>query len=308
MKISVIAPAMNEEDGISEFVYRTSKSCELFEDYELIIVDDGSTDGTWSLIEKFSGQNPRIKGLRLTRNFGHQFAVLAGISNSNFEFICVIDADLQDPPELIFEMAKNLDRETDIVYGKRLTRKGESAMKKVTAKFFYWLMSKLTPIDMPQDVGDFRVVTKRAAQAVLNMNEPEPFLRGLFALTGYRAKEFLYVREQRFAGKTKYPISKMIKFASNAFFSFSDLPYKLFVRFTFFLLSLSLAISCYALVSALIKETSPGWLSLFSSIIFFGSLNMLFLTLLGRYINLTLKTIQNRPKWVIQKTTPSKLE
>jgi dolichol-phosphate mannosyltransferase len=305
MKISVIAPAMNEEDGISEFIYRTSKSCESFKDYELIIVDDGSTDGTWNLIEKISLQNSKIKGIKLTRNFGHQFAVLAGISHSKFEVICVIDADLQDPPELIFEMAQTLESGFDIIYGKRITRNGESALKKLTAKLFYWLMSKLTPIDMPQDVGDFRVVTKRAAQAVLNMNEPEPFLRGLFALTGYRAKEFLYVREQRFAGKTKYPFSKMIKFASNAFFSFSDLPYKLFVRFTIFLLTLSLVISCYALVLAVINETSPGWLSLFSSIIFFGSLNMLFLTLLGRYINLTLKTIQNRPKWVIQKTIPS---
>jgi glycosyltransferase involved in cell wall biosynthesis len=305
MKISVIAPAMNEEESISEFVYRTSKTCELFEDYELIIVDDGSTDGTWGLIEKFSWQNPKIKGLRLTRNFGHQFAVLAGISNSHFEIVCVIDADLQDPPELIFEMAQDLGSELDIIYGKRIIRKGESVVKKLTAELFYWLMSKLTPINMPLDVGDFRVVTRRAADAVLHMNEPEPFLRGLFAYTGYRAREFSYIREKRFAGKTKYPFKKMIKFGVNAFFSFSDIPYKLFVRFSFLLLSISLIVAFYAFVSAYVNDTSPGWLSLFSAIIFFGSLNMFYLTILGKYILLTLKSIQNRPKWIIQEKCPN---
>ena len=304
MKISVISPALNEEEGIQHFISRVVRSCGQFEEYELIIVDDGSVDRTWNLICESAHQYSTVRGVKLTRNFGHQYAVLAGISQSTFEVICVIDADLQDPPELIFEMAQNLGPQVDIVYGRRVMRNGETLIKKRTAKIFYWMMSKLTPINLPQDVGDFRVVSRRAALSVLAMNEPEPFLRGLFAFTGFTAKEFPYVREQRFAGETKYPLKKMIKFASNAFFSFSDLPYKIFVRFTLFLLSISLITSIYAVVMALKEEASPGWLSLFSAIIFFGSLNMLFLTLLGKYINLTLKSVQSRPKWIIQEQSP----
>ena len=301
MNISVVVPVLNEEEVIELFINRATAILLNFSEYEIIFVDDGSTDSTYQILSNAALSNPRIKCIKLTRNFGHQFAVLAGLSNSQYEIVGILDADLQDPPELLEEMSKKIDEGYEIVYGQRITRRGETHFKRITAQIFYRILNLLTPISIPKDTGDFRVVTRRAANLVVEMDEVNPFLRGLFALTGLRSFPFPYVREERFAGSTKYSLQKMSKLAVDAVFGFSSIPLKLFTRLSSILLIVAICLGIYAFLRALEIGSASGWLSIFSAIFFFGALNLSLLSLVARYLILTLNTTQNRPKFVIEK-------
>ena len=184
-QLSVVVPVFNEEDCIDEFFAELFRSLNGFDSWEVIFVDDGSSDSSWIKIEKLAKQNQKVRGIRLTRNFGHQIAVSAGLEQARFDSIAIIDADLQDPPSLLPKMYALLSADVDIVYGKRSNRKGESVFKKISAKVFYRIFRMLVPFEIPIDTGDFRIISKKVKDHVIAMNEQDPFLRGLFALTGY---------------------------------------------------------------------------------------------------------------------------
>ena len=303
MRISVVVPVYNEEQNVSEF-YRQSKAALIdFEDYEIIFVDDGSSDNSWGIINDLVEKEDikHTRAIRLTRNFGHQEAVIAGLKLATFELIGIIDADLQDPPNLLPLMCNLISDDVEIVYGKRISRDGETLFKKLSAMIFYRLFRLVTTFNIPVDTGDFRVVTKRVTDQVIVLNEQTPFLRGIFAFTGYKSLPYEYSRSERFGGKSNYDLGKMIKLASNAIFAFSDIPYKLFIRLGFCTLLLSIVFGAYAIITAIVNGYSSGWLSTFSLVLFLGSLNFCFTGLIGKFVIQSLNSTRARPIYFIDK-------
>jgi len=303
MNISIVVPVFNEQESLAEFYLQTKKALTAFEDYEIIFVDDGSTDESWSIIDSFC-QRSEYKGVRaikFTRNFGHQIAVFAGMKVARFECIAIIDADLQDPPELLPAMCSLISKDIDIVYGKRISRNGETWFKKISALVFYRIFKILTTFEIPVDTGDFRIITRRVRDQVSIMNEHTPFLRGLFAFTGYKSIPYEYARNVRYGGESKYNLRAMLRLASNAILTFSDIPFKLFIRFGLFNLFIAVIFSIWAIVSSIINKSSPGWLSSFTLILFLGSLNLCFTGLVGKYVIQTLQASRNRPLYFIDK-------
>jgi dolichol-phosphate mannosyltransferase len=232
VELSVVAPCFNEAAGLEQFIKEIQKSLELnYQIFELILVDDGSKDLTWQTIQKLKKSYPFVKGVKLTRNFGHQLAVMAGLSLASGELIAIIDADLQDPPSLIPIMAAQITNQIQIVYGQRESRSGESAFKKISAMAFYRLINLLTLINIPVDTGDFRVITKKVCDELLKIQDNRPFLRGYFAFLGFESMPFTYSRNARFAGKSNYPLRKMLQFGLSAFLAFSSAPFNILLYF-----------------------------------------------------------------------------
>ena len=297
-RTSIVIPVHNEEKVLLELYSRIKNVGKEIDLLELIFVDDGSTDGSWKYIEKLQKRDSRVIGVRLTRNFGHQNAVLCGISKTKGSVIAIMDGDLQDPPELLPSMIKMLTPDVDIVYGQRLSRSGENLFKRITANFFYRIFQKLVPFNLPVDVGDFRVFKKHVGDIVLQSRDQYPFVRALFAHSGFKSMPFLYNRDPRFSGETKYNLRKMFALALTALLSFSEAPFRFALRIAFILLITTSIISIYAIIHAVTESSLPGWVSLFLPIIFFGSLNFLFIVLLGNYITSILGVISHRPRWV----------
>jgi dolichol-phosphate mannosyltransferase len=295
---SVIVPIHNEEQVLVELHSRINKISKEINLLELIFVDDGSTDESWELIQEIHRFDPRVVGIKLTRNFGHQSAVLCGLSEANGEAVIIMDGDLQDPPEVIPSMIKLLTEDVDVVFGKREVRDGESWFKKLTAKIFYRVFNSLVPFEIPLDVGDFRVFKRRVGEVVLVSKDPYPFVRALFAHAGFKSVPFLYKRDARFAGTTKYTFAKMFKLALAALLTFSEVPFRLALRFSLISLIGTAIASLYAIFHAITESSWPGWASLFLPIIFFGSLNFFFIALLGNYITSVVVAVSNRPRWV----------
>jgi glycosyltransferase involved in cell wall biosynthesis len=299
---SLVVPVYNEEECLEYFLKEAKLALNFFKDWEIILVDDGSTDQSWPIISRHALKDKRVRGIRFTRNFGHQHAVLAGLRASKFSFIGIIDADLQDPPSLLPEMTNCISDGVEIVYGKRLSREGESYFKKFSAKLFYRLFQKLVPFPIPLDTGDFRVITRRASDSVTSLNEQEPFLRGLFALTGLKAVPFEYSRHQRFAGRSNYSLPKMFRFAINAIFAFSEVPYKLFMKLGLWTFFVALLFGVSAIIYAIVGESVSGWLSIFALVLFFGSLNAVFTALVGTYVIKNLNIVRSRPTYFISES------
>jgi glycosyltransferase involved in cell wall biosynthesis len=297
LRVSVVVPLFNEAHCLSEFFDRTCRALKTCKDYEIIFVDDGSTDQSWAILEAIhrNSKKGKVKLVRLTRNFGHQLAVVAGLKLARFEIVSIIDADLQDPPELITEMANLISSKVDIVYGQRIKRKGETFLKRFTANLFYKVFNSFSDFRIPLNTGDFRVVSKRVIEQVLQSSEPKQFLRGAFAYTGYNSYAFEYVRHRRFGGKTKYSYRKMFALASNAMFLFSDFPFRLFVKLSIWLMFFALTFSIWIIISALFEGFPQGWLSVFTLVLFLGSINFCFLAFLGKYILQILEISKARP-------------
>ena len=303
LRISVVVPVFNEESCLSEFFDRTCKALKTCKDYEIIFVDDGSTDQSWAILEAIhkNSKKGKVKLVRLTRNFGHQLAVVAGLKLARFELVSIIDADLQDPPELIIKMAKLISNKVDIVYGQRIEREGETFLKRFTANLFYKVFNSLSDLRIPLDTGDFRVVSKRVIEQVLQSSEPKQFLRGAFAYTGYKSEAFEYVRHRRFGGTTKYSYKKMLTLASNAMFSFSDLPFRLFVKLSIWLVFFAATLGIWIIIGSLSQGFPQGWLSVFTLVLFLGSINFCFLAFLGKYILQILDISKSRPAVYVDK-------
>lgn len=302
MKISVIIPVYNEELNIPLLFDRVRNSISgITSDFEMIFINDGSRDKSIQLVRELAAKNTFVKFIDFSRNFGHQIAVTAGIDYSSGEYIVIIDADLQDPPELIPVMYEKMKEGYEVVYARRRKRAGESYMKKITAKVFYRILAKLTSVDIPVDTGDFRIMHRKVAEVLMKMSEQQKFLRGQIAWIGFNQTYIEYDREERFAGDTGYPYKKMIRFALDGITSFSNVPLK-FATFTGFIVSgITFIMALYALYSRFIsKQYVPGWTSLMLAVLFIGGVQLISIGIIGEYISRLGSNIRNRPLYIIK--------
>jgi len=300
--LSVIIPVFNEENNISPLLERLKKIIKKYQ-YEIIFVSDGSTDKTEEIIKNFSQKDKNIKLISFTRNFGHQMALFAGYQNSKGDAIVSLDADLQDPPELIDQLIEKWKNGAKIVYAKREERKGESFFKKITASFFYQVINFFSDVPIPKEVGDFRLIDKQVVDYLKNLKEKPEFLRGIVAWPNFKTDYVFFQREKRFSGKTHYPLSKMINFALQGLTSFSTKPLRL-STYLGFITSLG------AVLTIIFKSIQhfvfhqgdwlPGWASLFFSIVFLGGVQLIMIGIIGEYLGKIYKEIQNRPNYIIK--------
>lgn len=286
--LDIIVPVFNEESCINETIKRLENVRENLNselDVNFVFVNDGSKDETANIIATYGQNNKYVKLINFSRNFGHQIAVTAGLDNTNADYVAIIDADLQDPPELIIDMYNKTKDGYDIVYGKRLKRENETAFKKFTAFAFYRVLNYMCDIDIPKDTGDFRLMTKPVVDTLKNMPEHHRFIRGMVPWTGFKSTPIMFNRDERFAGETKYPLSKMLKLASNAIFSFSTKPLKVFYVIGILLLFLA------------ILNISNVYLT---SLFLVGALQLFGMGLLGEYLGRIFDDVKNRPLYVVK--------
>jgi len=271
------------------------------EPYELIFINDGSKDNTAQTIAGFCKNDKSVKLINFARNFGHMPAISAGMEYSRGEAVFVIDADLQDPPELFPEMAKRWKEGYHVAYGKRTKRKGESIFKRITAKIFYRFLRSMTNVDLPSDTGEFRLIDRKVCDAVNKMPEKNRYIRGLVSWVGFNQIAVPYVREQRFAGVTKYPLRKMIAFAMDAVTSFSYKPLKLATMIGFTISFLSFLYILFAIYLRIFTDQAiAGWASTIAAILLTQGIVLMILGLMGEYIGRIYSEIQNRPNYIVQ--------
>ena len=298
--LSVVIPCFNEELGLSELHRRVTATCETLGDYEIILVNDGSRDRTLSLMRRLADHAvPHVIVVNLSRNHGHQLALTAGLTLARGQRILILDADLQDPPELLPQMMSLMDQGADIVYGQRRRRDGETPFKTLTAKLFYRLLRRLTDIEIPPDTGDFRLMSRRSLDILNSMPEQFRFIRGMVSWIGLRQEPICYDRDPRFAGETKYPLSKMIRFAVDAITGFSTVPLRLasFLGLTMGIMSLMMLI--YTLGSWAAGRAIEGWTSTLTVTLIISSAELLVLGIIGEYIGRLYMQSKQRPLFVI---------
>lgn len=311
MLLSVVVPCFNEEDVLRATHERlTSVLAGMSADYELIFVNDGSRDDTQLILTQLQLVDPHVRVLLLSRNFGHQIAVTAGLEEASGDAVVIIDADLQDPPEVIPQMVQLWRDGNDVVYGLRTERKGESTFKLWTAKIFYRLINHLSEIKMPFDAGDFRLLDRRVVQVINSMPERARFLRGMVSWTGFRQVSLPYERAARHAGSTKYPLRKMVHFAMDGIISFSLVPLKLAIWTGFLAICIAVAGIIAAIIDRLTeKNIARGWASLFVAVLFMGGVQLVSLGILGEYLGRIYTEVKRRPLYVVQErlgfTTPA---
>ena len=303
--ISVVAPCFNEEAVLPEFLRRCVSACDAVGlTFEIILVDDGSHDRTWQIIKNAAIQDGRIRGIQLARNFGHQIALSAGLQAVRGDRVLAIDADLQDPPELLAAMLKLMDeQEADVVYGQRRHRAGDTAFKRGTAYLFYRLIRSLSNVDIPVDTGDFRLMRRHVVDLLNQMPEQQRFIRGMVAWTGGHQVPLLYDRDPRFAGDGKYPISKMVLFAADAVIGFSRRPLAIATYVGMFVGIASLGLVVWSIISWAFDLGVPGWASLVAAIGLLFAFQLMFLGLLGEYIGRLSETSKGRPLFVVARET-----
>jgi len=294
-------PCFNEEAVLGETCRRVLAAATeaVGGDFEVIFVDDGSKDRTWTLIGEMAETHGPVRGLRLSRNFGHQAALTAGLEAATGAHILILDADLQDPPELLGAMLERLKQGYDVVYGKRRKRAAETPFKKATAFLFYRFINALSDIPIPADTGDFRLMRREAVDALLAMPEQHRFIRGMVSWTGFRQSALVYDRDARAAGETKYPLWKMIRFATDAVTSFSVKPLRLASLVGFLGIVASAFLWLYVAYSLVFGETIPGWSSLLAVVTFFGSAQLITLGIIGEYLGRTYMESKRRPLFFV---------
>lgn len=304
-KISVVIPMYFEEDVVNECYNRTknvlNKLC-LYE-HEIIFINDGSKDKTLELLEKISQNDNNVKIISFSRNFGHQAAVTAGLKFATGDAVVIMDADMQDPPEVIEEMVKLWEEGNEVIYAKRKVREGETKFKLFTAKMFYKMLNSLSDTEIPKDTGDFRLADKKVIEVINQLPEHNKFLRGLFSWVGFKQIPLEYERKERFAGKTKYPLKKMIKLALDGITSFSTKPLKILGILGIFSVLISFIILIYALISFAfnLNHLTPGWTSLMVTITFLGGIQLLSIWLISEYVGRIYDESKGRPEYIIDK-------
>ena len=301
--LSVVVPCFNEEACLPELHRRltAAASTAVGGDYEIVLINDGSKDGSWPVMQKLAAADGHVLAINLSRNHGHQLALTAGLDLCRGERVLIIDADLQDPPELLPAMLDAMrDQEADVVYGVRRSRDGETTFKRATAHGFYRLLSRATEIEIPVDTGDFRLMSRRALEALLAMPEQSRFIRGMVAWIGFRQVPFGYDRDKRFAGETKYPLSKMLRFAFDALTGFSSAPLKLASHAGLALSLGSLLIIAYIGYAWLTGQNIQGWTSLMLVVVVLGAVQMFVLALMGEYIGRLYNEAKGRPLYIVQ--------
>lgn len=301
--ISIIIPVFNEEASLSELYQRLCPIIEkLPHDFEIIFVDDGSKDKTFDICVGFRAHDDRFKIIRFSRNFGHQLAVSAGLFYAKGDAVIIMDADLQDPPELLSEMISNWQKGYKVVYAVRREREGESWFKLKTAAIFYWLIKKISQIDIPSNVGDFRLLDKEVVRTLNALPEQHRFLRGLVVWVGFKQIGIYFDRPKRFAGATHYPFKKMFKFAIDGITSFSVMPLRLVMYLGFVAVVFGFGVGAYSLIQHFFypEQVVRGWTSLMMTIIFFGGVQLIVVGVLGEYIGRIYEEAKRRPLYVIE--------
>lgn len=307
IEISVIVPCYNEELVICESYKRLTNVMKKTEKtYELIFINDGSSDKTEEILNEMAKRDSSLKVISLSRNFGHQNALSAGLSYCSGSLAIIIDADLQDPPEVIPEMLRICEEEgANVVYGVRKSRKGESAFKLLTAKIFYRLMNFMSEVNIPVDSGDFRLVDRKIIDHFNRLKEKNKYIRGLISWFGYKQCPLYYVRDERFAGRTKFSLNRMVRFATSGLLYFSKKPLKLATTvgiFSIFLGLIYVAVILFYLVFGL-KTMITGWTSLVVIMVFFGGVQLLTIGVLGQYIGILFDEVKDRPEYIVSSVT-----
>jgi dolichol-phosphate mannosyltransferase len=302
-KISLVIPIFDEQEVLPELFKRLEQvAVSNSENFQLsiIFVDDGSTDESVNIIKQKS-IDLEFKLIQFSRNFGHQAAVMAGITSADGDAVVIMDADLQDPPEVIAELVKQWQKGFHVVYGKRISRDGESLFKKTSAAMFYRLMHWLTEVEIPLDSGDFRLIDKKVADSLKGMNEKSIFIRGLIAWMGYKQTPVEYHREARFAGKTKYPLKKMVALASDAILAFSEKPLRLISKIGAAIFFVAISFSAFVVVSTILGlgYRAPGWLSIMLAILTLSGFQILCLGVIGSYVLRVYRQTRNRPVFLV---------
>jgi len=300
--LSVIVPLYNEELVIDEMYKRLTEVLEGNNlNYEILLVNDGSKDRTLSLAKEITERDKRVKLISFSRNFGHQIAVTAGMDRVCGQVVVIIDADLQDPPEVILDMIAKWKEGFQVVYGVRKKRKGEGVFKRATAALFYRLLRKMTSVNIPVDTGDFRLMDRKVVDNMKIMRERSRFVRGMVSWVGFKQDKVEYVRESRFAGETKYPFKKMLKFALDGMLSFSQLPLKLASAFGFICAILSFVFFIYGFILRIFfpELVIPGWTSIFVASLFVGGVQLMCVGILGEYVGRIYEELKGRPLYII---------
>lgn len=305
-KLSVVVPMYYEEEVAKECYNRLKGIVEKIDnyEYEIIFINDGSKDKTLPILMEIAEKDKNVKVLSFSRNFGHQCAVTAGLQYVTGDAIVIIDADLQDPPELIPEMLKLWEDGNEVIYGKRKSREGESKFKLLTASMFYKTLNALSDVEIPKDTGDFRLVDRKVVDVINSLPEHNKFLRGLFSWVGYKQTPFEYERKERFAGKTKYPLKKMLKLAQDGIFSFSTKPLKIVGTMGIISIAISIIILIYAILSYIFNwnNLTAEWTSLMVTMTFLSGMILISLWMIGEYIGRIYDETKRRPQYIIDKT------
>lgn len=304
--ISLVVPCFNEEAVIAETLRRLGRLCQEAQGiaFEWIFVDDGSRDRTRALLKGAAEADPRIRIIGFSRNFGHQIAVSAGIDAARGDAVVLLDADLQDPPEVVLEMIAKWREGYEVVYGTRSERAGESAFKQITAKGFYRLLNMLSDVPIPLDTGDFRLMDRRVVEALRAMPERDRFVRGMVSWVGFRQIALPYARAERFAGESKYPLRKMVAFAVDGIISFSSKPLRIAIGVGLAAAALAMVGIVYAVAMRLLTSIwVPGWTALMIAVLFIGGVQLICLGILGEYIGRIYNEIKRRPLYIVEEYT-----
>ncbi|MCI0591212.1 MAG: glycosyltransferase family 2 protein [Gammaproteobacteria bacterium] len=300
--LSIVVPVFNEGQVIDAFYDRIKKVLDTLDSmsYEIVFVDDGSTDDSYAKLISVAHVDGNVKVLKLSRNFGHQIAITAGIDYATGDAVVVIDADLQDPPELIRALVGKWEEGHDVVYSVREKRQGEGKMKLLTATLFYRVLKAFARIDIPVDVGDFRLMSKRAVTQFKELREKDRFVRGLVSWMGFKQAGVPYVRERRYAGETKYPYRKMMKFAFDGITSFSTVPLKLATWLGYGASLGAFLYGCSVFVQKALGYTVEGWATIMVGMLFLGGVQLICLGLVGEYVGRIFNEVKGRPLYVIE--------
>jgi glycosyltransferase involved in cell wall biosynthesis len=300
--LSIVVPCYNEEACLAELHARLTAAARTAagDDYEIVLVNDGSRDRSWEMMRALAAGDPRLVAINLSRNHGHQLALTAGLDLCSGGRILIIDADLQDPPELLSPMIEEMERQrADVVYAVRRARAGETAFKRGTAKLFYRLLSRLAEIEIPRDTGDFRLMSRRALDALLSLPEQARFIRGMVAWVGFRQVPIAYDRAERHAGQSKYPLSKMIRFALDAVTGFSTAPLRMASHIGLWLVAASVLLIGYIAIGFFTGSAIQGWTSLMLVVVVLGAVQMFVLGMIGEYLGRLYMESKHRPLYIV---------
>ena len=309
MDLSVVVPCYNEEESLLALHERVLNACKgsSVKTFEIILVNDGSRDQTLPLMKEIGATDPHVVIVNLSRNHGHQLALSAGLAEAKGAYIFILDADLQDPPELLQPMLdKAREEQADVVYGRRDKRKGETWFKKVSAKAFYKTLSWLSDTPIPENVGDFRLISRRVLDRLLSMPEQQRFIRGMISWIGFKQVAYPYERDARYAGETKYPFWKLVQFAMDAISSFSIRPIRIAIPFAMIGVAIAAFLALFAIYGYFFGQSVPGWASLASIITFFAALQLICIGLIGEYVGRTYIEVKRRPLFIVDEVIRTK--
>lgn len=305
--VSLVVPVFNESAVLAAFYDRATRALSALEGmtYEILFIDDGSRDESYAQLTKFAAQSPNVRVLKLSRNFGHQIAITAGLDHAQGDCVVIMDADLQDPPEVVAAMIDQWRQGFDVVYGVRSDRAGETPLKLATARLFYRLLGRLTDVHIPANVGDFRLVSRRVVDQLKVLREKDRFVRGLVSWVGFPQTGIVYKRDQRYAGETKYPFRKMITFAFDGITSFSTVPLKLATWTGWAAAVLAVLYLLSVFVQKLLGYTVDGWATIMVAMLFLGSVQLICLGILGEYLGRIFNEVKPRPMYIVEEDLSS---